>query len=158
MSEPAPSSTPLVVAVDEQSVIAVDLDRWSELATASLVDQGIVAGECTLLFVDEATIRDLNREHRSKDRPTDVLSFPLDGADADHRDDLIGDIVICPSVAAGNAPEHAGQDHHTGTLEDELGLLVVHGVLHLLGHDHEDDAEAEAMEALEQALLAAHLR
>ena len=158
MSEPASTTTPVVVAVDEQSAIEVDLDRWSALATASFIDRGVAAGECNLLFVDEPTIQELNLEHRGKDRPTDVLSFPLDGADADHPDDLIGDIVICPTVAAANAPEHAGQDHHTGTLDDELGLLVVHGVLHLLGHDHEDDDEAEAMEALEQALLAAHLR
>ena len=158
MSEPAPSTTPVVVAVDEQSAIEIDLERWSALATVSLLDRGVAAGECNLLFVDETTIQELNLEHRGKDRPTDVLSFPLDGAEASHADDLIGDIVICAAVAAANAPEHAGQDHHRGTRDDELALLVVHGVLHLLGHDHEDDAEAEAMEALEQAVLAAHHR
>ena len=156
MSEPPPR--PVVVAVDEQTDLDLEPSRWAELATVSFVDQGVAAGECNLLFVDASTIHELNLEHRGKDRPTDVLSFPLDGAEADHPDDLIGDIVICPSVAAANAPEHAGQDHHRGTLDDELALLVVHGVLHLLGHDHEDDDEAEAMEALEQALLAAHHR
>jgi probable rRNA maturation factor len=154
----AADSTPVVVAIDEQSTLDIELDRWSTLATASLIDQGIPAGECNLLFVDESTIHELNLEHRGKDRPTDVLSFPLDGAEANHPDDLIGDIVICPTIAAANAPDHAGQDHHTGSVEDELGLLVVHGVLHLLGHDHEEPAEADAMEALEQALLAAHHR
>lgn len=156
MSDPAPG--PVVVAVDEQDDVDVDPARWAALATAALADQGVAAGECNLLFVDESTIHELNLEHRGKDKPTDVLSFPLDGADARHADDLIGDIVICAAVAAVNAPEHAGQDHHRGTLDDELALLVVHGVLHLLGHDHEDDAEAEAMEALEQAVLAAHHR
>ncbi|MEM9518774.1 MAG: rRNA maturation RNase YbeY [Actinomycetota bacterium] len=148
----------MVIAVDEQAAIAIDIDRWSNLARASFVTQGILAGECNLLFVDEATIHELNAEHRGKDKPTDVLSFPLDGADASHPDDLIGDIVVCPVVAAANAAEHAGQDDHRGTLDDELALLVVHGVLHLLGHDHEDDDEADVMEALEQALLGAHHR
>lgn len=156
MSDPEPG--PMVIAVDEQAAIAIDIDRWSNLARASFVTQGILAGECNLLFVDEATIHELNAEHRGKDKPTDVLSFPLDGADASHPDDLIGDIVVCPVVAAANAAEHAGQDDHRGTLDDELALLVVHGVLHLLGHDHEDDDEADVMEALEQALLGAHHR
>lgn len=154
MSEPGPA----VIAVDEQSSAAIDLPRWSDLATAALVDQGVTAGECNVLFVDEATIHELNREHMGKDRPTDVLSFPLDGAEAAHADDLIGDIVVCPTVAAANAAEHEGQGHHRGTTDDELALLIVHGVLHLLGHDHQVDDEAEVMEALEQRILAAHHR
>ena len=151
-------TVPAVVAVDEQDDVDVDLDRWQSLAVAAFIDQGIVAGECNLLFVDEATIQQLNFGHRDKDTPTDVLSFPLDGPDASKPDDLIGDIVVCTTVAAANAPDHDGQDHHRGTLNDELALLVVHGVLHLLGHDHEADEEAEVMEALEQKLLQAHHR
>lgn len=154
MSEPAPA----VIAVDEQAALEIDLDRWAALATAALRSQGVEAGECNLLFVDEATIHELNHEHMGKDRPTDVLSFPLDGADATHPDDLIGDIVVCPAIAAANAPEHAGQGHHRGSVDDELALLIVHGVLHLLGHDHQDDAEAEVMEGLEQQILAGHHR
>jgi len=65
---------------------------------------------------------------------------------------MVGDIVICPAVAHRNAPNHAG------TYEDELALLVVHGVLHLLGMDHVDDDEAAAMERREQQLLDAHHR
>ena len=149
---------PAVVAVDEQDDVEVDLNRWQSLAVAAFIDQGITAGECNLLFVDEATIQQLNFEHRDKDAPTDVLSFPLDGPDASEPDDLIGDIVVCATIAAANAPYHEGQDHHCGTLDDELALLVVHGVLHLLGHDHELDEEAELMEALEQTLLQAHYR
>jgi probable rRNA maturation factor len=61
---------------------------------------------------------------------------------------MLGDIVICPSVAAANAPEHAG------TLDDELALLVVHGVLHVLGHDHAEPDEAREMRAIEADLLA----
>jgi len=154
VSEPSP----VVIAVDEQSAVAIDLDRWSTLAERAFRSQGVVAGECNLLFVDDDTILDLNREHMGKDRPTDVLSFPLDGADTSHPDDLIGDIVVCPAVAAANAADHAGQGHHHGTVDDELALLIVHGVLHLLGHDHQDDAEASAMEDLEQEILALHHR
>lgn len=65
---------------------------------------------------------------------------------------LLGDVVICPSVAATNAPEHAG------SYEEELALLVVHGILHLCGMDHENDHEATEMEALEQVLLDRHFR
>src|SRR5205085_6569309 len=61
---------------------------------------------------------------------------------------LLGDIVVCPSIARRNAPEHAG------TYEDEMALLVVHGILHLLGMDHTEDEEAQAMERREQELLA----
>jgi probable rRNA maturation factor len=110
------------------------------------------------LFVEEDTIHELNRVHMGKDRPTDVLSFPLEGADATQADDMIGDIVVCPTVAAANALDHAGQGHHRGSVDDEIALLVVHGVLHLVGHDHQDDAEAEVMEDLEQEILAMHHR
>ena len=65
---------------------------------------------------------------------------------------LVGDVVICPEVAWRQAPEHAGN------YDDELALLLVHGILHLLGMDHAEDAEAAAMEALEQQLLAAYHR
>ncbi|HET9691695.1 MAG TPA: rRNA maturation RNase YbeY, partial [Acidimicrobiales bacterium] len=104
-----------------------------------------------------------------KTGPTDVLAFPIDdepaesgrspdsggtgpgfGSDPDEAPTLLGDVVICPAVAMRNAPEHAG------TYDDELALLVVHGVLHLLGMDHMDDEEAEAMEARERELLAKH--
>ena len=150
--------SPAVIAVDEQSAIAVDVDRWAALATSAFRSRGVVAGECNLLFVDEDTIHELNRVHMGKDRPTDVLSFLLDGADATRADDMIGDIVVCPTVAAANALDHAGQGHHRGSVDDEMALLVVHGVLHLLGHDHQDDAEAELMEDLEQEILAMHHR
>jgi probable rRNA maturation factor len=105
-----------------------------------------------------------------KTGPTDVLAFPLDGQDvselvtgggATRGPDraptdpgdlplLLGDVVICPSVAAAQAPEHAG------TVDDELALLLVHGILHVLGHDHAEPDEAEAMRARERTLLEAH--
>jgi probable rRNA maturation factor len=87
------------------------------------------------------------------DGPTDVLSFPLDALDApavDGEPVLIGDIVVCPSVAADAAPDHAG------TVDDELALLVVHGCLHLLGYDHAEPHETRVMRTRELELLVAH--
>ncbi len=152
------SAGPIVVAVDEQAALVVDLQRWSALAEAVLGGQGAITGELNLLFVEATEMQDLNRTHMGKDRPTDVLSFPLDGAEASGADALIGDVVICPSHAAQNAAEHEGIDHHTGSIEDEIALLVVHGMLHVLGHDHGSPDEAIQMEALEQELLAAYHR
>jgi probable rRNA maturation factor len=159
-----------VFAADEQSAFPVDTLRWIHLAQAVLADQGVRGeAELSLLFVDEPAIADLNRRFLGKDGPTDVLAFPIDedpvvpgrnpdsggsgpgfGTDPDELPTLLGDVVVCPAVAWRNAPEHAG------TYEDELALLVVHGVLHLLGMDHAEDDEAEAMEARERELLARH--
>jgi probable rRNA maturation factor len=85
-----------------------------------------------------------------------VLAFPLDEPAPRDRDPktnpdvplILGDIVVCPEVAAHQAAEHAG------TLDDELALLVVHGLLHLLGHDHVDAADRQLMQARERDLLA----
>ena len=149
MSEPA---TPTVVGYDEQQASPVDLDRWVALATAALVAEGVTAGELTLAFVDEADMADLNAEHMGEQYATDVLSFPLD-ADGDtgpapaDAPVLLGDIVICPAVAAAQALSHAG------TYDDEVALLVVHGVLHVLGHDHAEPDETARMQQRERALL-----
>ncbi len=152
------TADPVVIAVDEQDELAVDVDRWSMLARAALQHQGVDSGELNLLFVDTAAMHSLNREHMGKDRPTDVLSFPLEDDDELPGEILLGDVVVCPAIAAANAAEHAGQGHHSGSTEDEIALLVVHGVLHVLGYDHIDDDEAEEMEALEQVMLLAHHR
>jgi probable rRNA maturation factor len=172
-----------VFAADEQNDEPVDLARWRELARRVLDDAGVPAAgrggavEVSLLFVDEAAIASLNERFLGRKGPTDVLAFPIDdepvdlarrgasgrGAGGDQGPGraldeegalpfLLGDVVICPAVARRNA---AG---HTGTYEDELALLVVHGLLHLLGMDHERDEEAEVMEAAEQRLLGVHHR
>jgi probable rRNA maturation factor len=131
----------------------VEPERWARLAF-EVLDALEVAGpaELSLSFVDADTIAALNAEHLGGDGPTDVLSFPLDvdapDEPASQAPRMLGDIVICPSVAAANAPEHAG------TLDDELALLVVHGVLHVLGHDHAEPDEAREMRAIEADLLA----
>ena len=164
MADRVDHGRPVVVAVDEQSDINVDLERWSRLAADSLVASGVTDGELNLLFVDETAMTELNREHMSEDRPTDVLSFPLDGADDDPLvdgmigDRLIGDVVVCPVYAARQAGDHAGERGHDGSVEDELALLIVHGVLHILGHDHAEPGETAAMRSAEGVLLDAHHR
>jgi probable rRNA maturation factor len=150
-----------VFGYDEQTAVPVDLARWVALAEHVLADEGITTGELTLAFVDEAAMAELNEEHMGEAYATDVLSFPLDadlaGAVGDMRGDddgvapvLLGDVVVCPGVAAVNAPEHAG------TFDDEVALLVVHGVLHVLGHDHAAQPDTAQMHARERELLERH--
>jgi probable rRNA maturation factor len=151
-----------VAAVDEQT-IPIDTSRWVALATAVLRDEGVTGpAELALWFVDEEEIAVLNEQHMGEHGPTDVLSFPLDAFDdeplATGMPLLLGDVFICPTVAARNAPDHPGTHAplHRGTLDDELALLVVHGVLHILGFDHAEAADETSMQARERALLAAH--
>jgi probable rRNA maturation factor len=155
-----------VFAADEQQAHPIEVARWAELARQVLTARGVKGEtEVSLLFVDEDAIAHLNEQFLGKKGPTDVLSFPIEdepgptGRSPDFGGTgpgtmaeqgiltLLGDVVICPSVAAVNAMEHEV------SLDDEVALLVVHGLLHLLGMDHEKDAEAERMEALEQQLL-----
>ncbi len=156
---------------DEQSDVPIDLVRWQALALAVLRDEGVRGlAELSILFVAEDEMAQLNQDYMGKDGPTDVLAFPIDASDvtqvvapsgATRGPDrapvdpgdlplLLGDVVVCPSVAAQQAPTHAG------TLDDELALLVVHGILHVLGRDHAEPAEAEEMRTRERALLEAH--
>ena len=156
------SDSPIVAVIDEQSM-EIDSTRWVALATAVLVDEGVGApAELSLWFVDEEEIAVLNEEHMGEEGPTDVLSFPLDMSDdepfAEGMPLLLGDVFICPAVAARNAPEHPGTHApvHTGSVDDELALLVVHGVLHILGYDHAEPDEEAAMQSRERTHLAAH--
>ena len=158
-----------VFVADEQTDHPVEPTRWAAFPRAVLGAEKVRGGaELSVLFVDEATIAELNDRFLGKSGPTDVLAFPIDdepdepgrspdsGGPAPGREPpepgdlpmLLGDVVICPAVAHRQAPEHAG------TYEDELALLLVHGILHLLGMDHIDEAEAEAMEKRERELLA----
>jgi probable rRNA maturation factor len=155
-----------VFAADEQKAHPMDVARWAELARQVLVARGIKGEtEVSLLFVDEEAIAALNEKFLGKSGPTDVLSFPIEdepgptgrspdlggsGPGSSPEEgvlSLLGDVVICPAVAGHNA------EAHEVSLDDEVALLVVHGLLHLLGMDHVKEAEAERMEALEQQLL-----
>ena len=101
--------------------------------------------ELSIALIDDESIAELNGEYRDKPRPTDVLSFSLvEGDFADHRGGMLGDVVISVETAAKQAAER-----HRG-LDDEIAKLLVHGVLHLIGHDHEVDDEARVMAAEEK--------
>ena len=148
----------VVHAFDETSGPAaehgqIDTERWAGLAEAVLGDEGIPYGELGLRFVDPGVMAELNLAHMGAPGPTDVLAFPIDGgnggAPASEPAVLLGDVVVCPEYVEPRPPSD---------LADELALLVVHGVLHVLGYDHAHDAEAAAMRAREQQLLAAHYR
>ena len=119
--------------------------RVRAAAEAALSEaEGPTDGEVTVLLTDDAEQRGLNHQFRSKDKPTNVLSFPAPDFAAPH----LGDVALAFETCAAEA-EAQGK-----ALEDHLSHLVAHGVLHLLGYDHESDAEAEAMEALERKVMA----
>lgn len=158
-----------VFTADEQSDHPMDLSRWSRLARSVLDAQSLSEDvEVSLLFVDEPTIAELRERFLGESGPTDVLAFPIDdepdrggrspdeggtgpggglASEEEEIPSLLGDVVVCPSVAAKNASEHSVE------LDDEVALLIVHGLLHLLGMDHESDEDAERMERREQQLL-----
>jgi probable rRNA maturation factor len=158
-----------IYAADEQTDHPIELTRWVELCRHALEDEGVKGlNEVSLIFCNEETIAELNEKFMGKQGPTDVLSFPIDAeedptgrvpdaggtgpgeAPAQEIPTLIGDILICPAVAARNAVDH------DVSFEDEVALLVVHGSLHLLGWDHMIDEEAERMEAREREILKRH--
>lgn len=106
--------------------------------------------ELSIVLCDDSFIQPLNLEYRGKDRPTDVLSFAMQEGEGCMEDDpVLGDIVISVQTAAVQGAEHG---HGT---ERELQVLLIHGLLHLLGYDHEqEEAQALEMEAQEKRLLA----
>jgi probable rRNA maturation factor len=127
--------------VDAMGVLGRDLLGWvADLPEAA--DRGAPL-ELSILLTDDAGIRPLNRDYRGNDGATDVLSFEQEGR-------LLGDVVISVQTAGSRVDAAAGW-----TLQDELLFLLIHGTLHLLGHDHEEAAERDAMETAEQALWTA---
>jgi probable rRNA maturation factor len=131
--------TPTVL-VDDRQELAVDIDGLTALALGCLVGEGVTDAELSVSFVTEDEIADLHARYLGEEGPTDVLSFPLDEVDEDGVR-ILGDVVIAPSVAARDHPADPAA---------EMRLLLVHGILHLLGHDHEDEREREAMWAIQE--------
>ena len=113
----------------------VDEAGLRALARATLRSEGLDRAELSLSFVTDAEIADLHERFLDEPGPTDVLSFPLEDVDGDGVA-LLGDVVVAPAVAARNQPKDQ---------EAELRLLVVHGILHLLGYDHEEDGARTRM-------------
>ena len=121
----------LEIEVDNRSGGPVDAEGAEALARVVLAAEGVEDGELGLAFVAAEEMRGLKREHLGLDEPTDVLSFPLDGRDAlpEGEPRALGDVVLCPDVVG-----------------DEWRWPLVHGLLHLLGHEH--GAEMEARERM----------
>jgi probable rRNA maturation factor len=148
------------IDIANEAGIEVDEMGLAEVARFALAQLRIhPLAELSILLVDEQAMTDLHERWMGEPGPTDVLSFPMDelrpphmdGGRTEHGPDpsLLGDVVLCPSVAAGQA-EKAG--HST---QDELELLCVHGILHLLGYDHAEPEEHAAMFGLQKQLLKA---
>ena len=130
------------VIVSNRQTRAVDEQALAALAAETLAAEGVERGELSLSFVDEREMTGLHERYAHEPGPTDVLSFPLGDDDVDEDGiRMLGDVVIAPAVAARNNP---------ADLEAEMRLLVVHGVLHMLGYDHESDDERAEMWARQE--------
>lgn len=109
--------------------------------------------EVSLMFTDDETIHEMNREYRGIDRPTDVLSFALEEGEEEEiyggpEENLLGDIIISVEMAVRQAEEYGH------SVEREMAFLALHGMLHLLGYDHMEEEERQEMRAQEEAILA----
>jgi len=142
-----------VIDVNNETDAVVDEVEFAELARFVLKEMNIADGaELAILFVDEATMEQLHIQWMDEPGPTDVLSFPMDelrpGTPGSPTPaGLLGDIVVCPTVAARQA---AVAGH---SAEEEMLLLTTHGILHLLGYDHAEPEEEKEMFALQRRLL-----
>lgn len=116
-------------------------------AEATLQDQDISSGSLTIVLTDEPGIRDYNRRYAGIDRPTDVLSFADGEIDPDTGVAYIGDVIICPPVAL------TGAEIGRHALMNELSLLTVHGVLHLLRYDHHNEGGRDQMWRAQERIL-----
>jgi probable rRNA maturation factor len=152
------------IDIANESGVEVDEGVLAALARHVLDDMRVhPLAELSVLLVDEPAMTELHVRWMGEDGPTDVLAFPMDelrmpqpgrphgdhgGPDTDPTDVLLGDIVICPQVAAAQAAE---VDHD---VQDEIDLLCTHGILHLLGYDHAEPEEHATMFGLQDRLLA----
>jgi probable rRNA maturation factor len=135
----------MIEILNRQKKFRIDLDRFERLLKRLVRRYELNRPEIVLAFVDDPEIRELNRKFRKKDKPTDVLSFPLNERGADGKF-YLGDIIISIPTATAQA---AALGHG---LERELEYLAVHGFLHLLGFEHGRSHEAEE-EKIRQALF-----
>ncbi len=120
-----------------------DLERW---ISAALLNQEFEDAEVSVYIVDEDEGKELNAQYRGKDYPTNVLSFPADIAE-EVGVPLLGDLVVCAPVVEREAQEQGK------TLHAHWAHMLIHGTLHLLGYDHIEDDEADAMETLETQIV-----
>lgn len=148
-----PSAVDIDVSVDAAGWPAqTEMEHLARTAVeVALAEAGALAGhsELSLVFSDDATVRRLNAEWRGKDKPTNVLSFPaFPYQRGTVLPPMLGDVVLALETVTGEAElEEKPLEHH-------ISHLVIHGVLHLLGYDHENDEDADEMEAVERRALA----
>ena len=133
-------SLPRILIDDRQDDVPLDIAGLSALAEETLVGEDAANAELSVSFVTEREIADLNSRYAGEDGPTDVLSFPMGDLDEDGVR-ILGDVIVAPAVGARNNADDPG---------GELRLLIVHGILHLLGHDHMDDADRAEMWARQE--------
>ena len=139
---------------DSVDVTGVDLHVLERTATRTLQLEDVAApAELSIVFVDDGAIQILNRDYRATDAPTDVLSFAQQQADdfvaPEGASTHLGDVIVSIETARRQATEFAVP------LDDEVAHLVVHGILHILGYDHEDPTDEATMRAREDAVLGA---
>lgn len=151
-----------ILTVDRSEASGLNVDEWAMVAEQTLLGEGVNDGELGLTFVSVAEMELLNQQHMGGSGPTDVLAFPLDLVDGSNNTGpgdvvgesgvplALGDIVVCPDVAERQSGEHAG------SFPAEMTLLVIHGVLHVLGHDHYRDDERLVMQQREKVHMARH--
>jgi probable rRNA maturation factor len=123
------------ILISDRQGLPMDVSALAEIARETLRREGLTRSELSLSFVEEGEITDLHERFMDEPGPTDVLSFPLDDVDEEGTR-ILGDVVVAPAVATRNNPDDAA---------GELRLLVVHGILHLLGYDHEEDGARTRM-------------
>ena len=145
----ADDDQPPLIALDDRQGDAVDLEGLMTLARATLLGEGIADAELSISLVTEEEIAGLHERYLHEAGPTDVLSFPLDDEAGEDGLRQLGDVVIAPAIAARNNPDAPAA---------ELRLLLVHGILHLLGHDHMDDGERAEMWARQERYSGVRVR
>jgi probable rRNA maturation factor len=133
---------PTVDLLNKQDLRA-DLEDLADLALRTLKAEGVADGELSITLVTEEEIAELHGRYMDEPEATDVLSFPQDeGPAGKGQPTVLGDVVICPAVAS----------RQNADLDAELRLLLVHGILHLLGYDHEEEEERREMWDRQEAL------
>ena len=149
---PAPMADddqPPLIALDDRQDADVDLEGLMTLARATLLGEAMADAELSISLVTEDEIAGLHERYLHEAGPTDVLSFPLDDEAGEDGLRQLGDVVIAPAVAARNNPDDPAA---------ELRLLLVHGILHLLGHDHMEQAGRATMWARQERYSGVRVR
>lgn len=134
------------IEINSTAALIPNAESIKSWISAALQSDDLIDAEVSVYIVDEQESQSLNLQYRGKDKPTNVLSFPADIPE-EVGVPLLGDVVICAPVVAREAQEQGK------SLDAHWAHMLIHGTLHLLGYDHIEDDEAEAMETLETHLI-----